>query len=53
MLRRAANDTDAMIATGMAMSSGQGVATTMTARKRRGSPAAMPAAAANSKATGV
>ena len=38
MPRRAASEIEPMIATGMAISSGQGVATTSTARKRVGSP---------------
>jgi hypothetical protein len=38
MLRRAASEIDPMIATGMPMSRGHGVATTSTARKRTGSP---------------
>ena len=38
MLRFAASEMAPMIVTGMAMSSGQGVATTSTARNRTGSP---------------
>jgi hypothetical protein len=38
MLRRAAREIAPMIATGMAMSSGHGVAITITARNRDGSP---------------
>ena len=42
MPRRAASDTAPMIATGMAIKSGQGVATTSTARNRVGSRLACP-----------
>ena len=38
MPRLAASEIEPMIATGIAMSSGHGVATTSTARKRTGSP---------------
>src|SRR5581483_2738443 len=49
----AAGDTAPMIATGMAMSSGQGVATTSTARNRTGSPLAAQAATPMPTASGV
>ncbi len=42
-----------MMATGIAISSGQGVATTSTARKRTGSPERTQAATARATATGV
>ena len=42
-----------MIATGMAISSGHGVATTSTARKRTGSPLTTQAARAMATASGV
>ena len=42
-----------MIATGMAISSGHGVATTSTARNRSGSPLAAQAARAIASASGV
>ena len=50
---RAASEIEPMIATGMAISSGHGVATTSTARKRTGSPEASPAAIATTTASGV
>ena len=51
--RPSANDTAPMTATGMAISNGHGVATTMTARKRCASPDAAHAAPAMSSATGA
>ena len=51
--RRAASETEPITATGIAMSSGQGVATTSTARNRTGSPLASHAAAAITSASGV
>jgi hypothetical protein len=53
MLRRAASEIAPMIATGIAMSSGHGVATTSTAKKRKGSPLAAHAATAADMAIGV
>src|ERR1043166_204052 len=53
MPRRAASEIEPMIATGMAISSGQGVATTSTARKRTGSPLATHATRATATARGV
>ena len=53
MPRRAASEMLPMMATGMAMSSGQGVATTSTARKRTGWRLMIQAAAAMTKASGV
>ncbi len=44
MPRRAASEIEPMIATGMAINSGQGVATTSTARNRIASPLAAQAA---------
>ncbi len=51
--RRAQREMEPMIATGMAISSGQGVAITRTARKRTGSPLMIHASAASARATGV
>ncbi len=51
--RRAASEMEPMIATGMAINSGQGVATTSTARNRNGSPLAAQAATAIATASGV
>ena len=42
MPRRAASEMDPIIATGMPMSSGHGVATTSTARNHTGGPASEP-----------
>ena len=53
MPRLAASEIDPMIATGMAISSGHGVATTSTARNRSGLPLHSHAATAISSATGV
>jgi hypothetical protein len=53
MLRRAASEIDPMIATGMAMMSRHGVATTRTARKRTASPLQIHAATARPVASGV
>ncbi len=51
--RLAASEIEPMTATGMAISSGQGVAITSTARKRTASPLAIQAARATATATGV
>ena len=53
MLRRAASEIEPMIATGMAINSGQGVATTRTARKRTAWPLAAQAVSAIPTARGV
>ena len=53
MLRFAASEMAPMIATGIPMSSGHGVATTSTARKRTGSPLHVHAPTASAKAIGV
>ena len=53
MLRRAASEIEPMIATGMAINSGHGVAITSTARNRTASPLAIHAAAAMATASGV
>ena len=53
MLRVAASEIEPMMATGMAMSSGHGVATTSTARKRTGSPDHTQAPTAIATASGV
>ena len=53
MPRRADSEIEPMIATGMAINSGHGVATTSTARKRNASPLAAQAASAMAKAIGV
>jgi hypothetical protein len=53
MPRFAASDMAPMIATGMPMSSGHGVATTSTARNRTGSPLHAHAATATMSAIGV
>ncbi len=53
MPRRAAVEIAPMIATGIAMMSGQGVATTITLRNRTGSPDHHHAAAATASASGV
>ena len=53
MLRLAASEMAPMIATGMAISSGHGVATTRTARKRTGSPLHAQAADGDGQASGV
>jgi hypothetical protein len=50
---RADSETDPMIVTGMAISSGHGVATTMTARNLIGSPLISQARTATAMATGV
>jgi len=51
--RLAASEMEAMIATGIAISSGHGVATTRTARNRTGSPVNTQATTANVTAIGV
>ena len=51
--RRAHNEIDPMMAIGIAMSSGHGVAITRTARNRTASPLAAHAARATASATGV
>jgi hypothetical protein len=51
--RRAHKEIEPMIATGMPMSNGQGVAITSTARKRNASPLIAHASAATVTATGV
>ncbi len=51
--RRAQSEIEPMMATGMAISSGQGVAITSTARKRMASPLAAQATRATVNATGV
>ena len=51
--RFAASDTAPMIATGIAISRGHGVATTSTARNRVGEPLKYQAAAAIATASGV
>ena len=53
MPRRAAKDTEPMIATGMAINSGQGVATTSTPRNRKASPLNAQARRAMTMASGV
>ena len=53
MPRFAASDTAPMIATGIAINSGQGVATTSTARNRVADPLKYQAAAAIATASGV
>ena len=53
MARPAASEIDPIIATGMAINSGQGVATTITARNRIASPLLIYAARPNATATGV
>ena len=53
MPRRAASEMEPMMATGMAISSGQGVATTSTARKRTASPLAAQATQREATASGV
>ena len=53
MPRLAASEMAPMIATGMPMSSGHGVATTSTARNRTGSPLHSHAAIASASAIGV
>ncbi len=53
MPRRAASEIAPMMATGMAIRSGRGVATTSTAKKRTGSPLTAQAARAIATATGV
>ena len=53
MPRLAAREIAPMTATGMAISRGQGVATTRTAKKRRGSPLAHQANSATARARGV
>ena len=51
--RRAHREMEPMIATGIAISSGHGVAITSTARKRMGSPLTAQASSATVSATGV
>ena len=51
--RRAHREIEPMIATGIAMSSGHGVAMTSTARKRTASPLMTQASPATVRATGV
>jgi hypothetical protein len=53
MARRAQSDMEPMMAMGMASSTGQGVAMTITARKRIDSPLISQANRATVKATGV
>ena len=53
MLRVAASEIEPMMATGMAMRSGHGVATTSTARNRTGSPVQIHAPTAIATASGV
>ena len=50
---RAQSEMEPMMATGIAMSSGHGVATTRTARKRVGLPVMSHARTATASATGV
>ena len=51
--RLAASEIEPMMATGIPINSGQGVATTSTARKRTGSPLIAQAAKAAARASGV
>ena len=51
--RRAASDTEPMIATGIAINNGHGVAITSTAKKRTACPLANQAATAIATANGV
>jgi hypothetical protein len=51
--RRAEREIEPIIATGIAMSKGQGVAITITARKRTASPLITQASIASAIATGV
>ena len=51
--RRAQSEIEPMMATGIAISSGQGVAITSTARKRTASPLTAQATPATTSATGV
>ena len=53
MLRFAASEMAPMMATGMPISSGHGVATTSTARNRTGSPLHIQAEIASASAIGV
>ncbi len=53
MPRRAASEIEPMMATGMAINNGQGVATTSTAKNRVASPLAAQAMAATASASGV
>ena len=53
MARFAASEIEPMMVTGIAIKSGQGVATTSTARNRTGSPLMSQATSASANATGV
>ena len=53
MARRAQREMEPMMATGIAISNGHGVAITSTARKRTASPLAAHAAIATASATGL